>query len=107
MTADAGFEAARARLLAAVETAQGAMGDAVDAAAVYDALLPAGDAERVDGGTLLAHLSVRVAGAQYGPGHRLVGHLRYFRGQRFLDEPGGLLADVPRPPEHPVTDRPP
>ncbi|MFF7192652.1 hypothetical protein ACFZAM_02900 [Streptomyces sp. NPDC008079] len=101
--------AARLRLQVAVREAQAALVEVVDAAAEFDALRTA-DAEggwEVDGGVLLAWLAYRVAVARYGPGHRLVGHLRYFAGQRFVDErPDGLFAGVARPGEQSPT-RPP
>lgn len=77
--------------------------EVVDAAAAYEGLRgPRGrSAWPLDGGVLLAWVAYRVAVDTGGPGERLARHLRYFAGQRFLDQrPDGLLREVPRPREH-------
>jgi hypothetical protein len=85
-----------------VREAQAALVEVVDAAAEYEAQE---DPRRraawpLDGGALLAWVTYRVVVDTGGPGDRLACHLRYFGGQRFLDErPDGLLREIPRPRE--------
>lgn len=96
-------EASRRHLVDAITTAQQALLDVATRAAEHDALLGRYrlrglDGElAVDAEVLLASIAYDVAATVSGDGGRLVAHLRYFAGRRFLVERcDGLLVGVPR-----------
>jgi hypothetical protein len=97
-----GSAAARQRLQTALCRAQTALTEVVAAAADYEAQQRPQRREQwpLDSGALMAWVVRRVA-VTSASSDRLALHLRYFGGQRFLEQrPDGLLKGLPWPEQH-------